>query len=282
MDRMIKAISNRAHIRVTTVDVTQAAKTLEGRHLCGPVAGRVLGEGVAAAAILSADSATASEALLLQVRVDGPLKGVVVEAAGTGDLRGYTTIKILEEADGFTPVRSESGLGTTGTALIQRSTPGRLLGQTTMPFTPPDFRLLLARYYNQSLQRPAGVELTVCADAGGVLRARALVAERMPDGKQEDFIPVLEALQEGRIRLLLEADVALPSLAGALGLDDLAVRETRELRFKCRCSRAKALESFATLASAELDGIAYEGKPQRVVCHMCGADYLISAAEVAR
>ncbi len=281
MDRMMKFLSDRARIRVSLVDITQTAKALEARHLCGPVAGRILAEGLAAVSLLSADC-EAEEAMLLQVRVDGPIKGVVTEVTGAGHLRGYTHEKVLGELDGEKPVRSETGLGKSGTAMIQRSLPGRLLGQTPMTFTPPDFKILLARYFNKSLQVPAGVEMAVLADSGGVLTARALVAERMPDGQQADFVPVLEALHDGRVRACLEKEAAIEPLARLFGLEDLTLRGTRELLFQCRCSREKAVGSFASLSTTEIDEIVRAGAAQHVVCHMCGADYLVSAAEIAR
>lgn len=281
MDRLLKLLSDRAHIRVTVVDVTQTAKTLEARHLCGPVAGRILAEGLASVSLLSSDS-EAEEAMLLQVHVDGPVKGVVTEATGSGHLRGYTHEKVLGDLDGHSPVRSETGLGLSGTAIIQRSLPGKLLGQTPMTFTPPDYKILLARYFNKSLQVPAGVEMVVLADSGGVLSARALVAERMPDGRQADFVPVLEAIQDGRVRAILETEAAVEPLARLFGLEDLSLRGSRELRFQCRCSREKAVASFASFSATEIDEIVRVGSAQHVVCHMCGADYLISAAEVTR
>ena len=42
------------------------------------------------------------------------------------------------------------------------------------------------------------------------------------------------------------------------------------------------LDTFPPRAPAALDAIASEGQPKHVVCHMCGADYLLSAAEIAR
>lgn len=281
MDRILKSLSPRTRIRVSVVDVTQTAKTLEARHLCGPLAGRILAEGLAVVSLLSSDC-EAEEAMLLQVRVDGPVKGVVTEVTGAGHLRGYTHEKLLGDLDGETPVRSETGLGHSGTVVIQRSLPGRLLGQTPMGFTPPDFKILLARYFNQSLQVPAGVELVVAADSGGVLSARALVAERMPDGKPADFVPVLEAIQNGRVRAILEKEAAIEPLARLFGLEDLQSRGVRDLRFQCRCSRDKAVASFGSLSATEIDEIVRAGSPQHVVCHMCGADYLVSAAEVVR
>jgi molecular chaperone Hsp33 len=245
------------------------------------VAGRILAEGLAAVSLLSSDC-EASEAVLLQVRVDGPVRGLVAEATGEGHLRGYTHEKLLPDLDGEVPVASAPGLGAAGTAMVQRTRPGTLLGQTPMTFTPPDFRVMLARYYNQSLQVPAGVALAIGADSGGIIHARGLVAERMPDGRQADFVPVLEAFQDGRINALLEANAPLADLARATGLEDLAIRGTRELRFQCRCSREKAVASFSAMAATEIDDLVREGKSQHVVCHMCGADYLVTAPEIAR
>ncbi len=281
MDSLQRMLSARARIRITRVDVTQTAKSLEGRHLCGPVAGRILAEGLVSVSLLSGDTEP-DEAVLLQVRVDGPVRGMVVEVTGAGHLRGYTHEKVLADCDGLLPVESASGLGASGTAVLQRSMPGRLLGQSPMSFTPPDFRVMLARYFNQSLQVPAGVALSVGADSGGVIHARGLVAERMPDGRQADFVPVLEAFQSGALTALLESNAPLADLARVTGLEDLAVRDSRELKFRCRCSREKAVASFGSMSPLEIDQIVMEAKSQHVICHMCGADYIILPAEIAR
>lgn len=281
MDSLQKMLSDRAKIRITRVDVTQTAKTLEARHLCGPVAGHILAEALTSISLLSSDCPP-EEAALLQIRADGPVRGVVVEATGAGHLRGYTHEKVFDDLDGRTPVESAPGLGASGTAMFQRSLPGRLLGQTPMTFTPPDFRILLARYFNRSLQVPAGVTFSVVSDSGGLQHARGLVAERMPDGLQAAFVPVLEALQDERIMALLAQNAPLAELARVTGLEDLAIRETRELRFQCRCSREKAVASFGSLSVTEIDDLVREGKSQHVICHMCGADYRVLPAEIAK
>ncbi len=94
MDARIKFFSNQARIRFTLAKVTMAAKALEARHLCGPTASLALAEGLAAVALMSQDTGTPDEAVLLRLSVSGPIGGVTVEATGAGTLRGYTNTKL--------------------------------------------------------------------------------------------------------------------------------------------------------------------------------------------
>ena len=55
MDQFVYGYSKSKGISLTYVDVTEAAKKLEQKHLSGPTAGRFLAEALASVAVLSAD-----------------------------------------------------------------------------------------------------------------------------------------------------------------------------------------------------------------------------------
>lgn len=280
MDALVKTLSESACIRCVWVDVSQAAKALEARHLCGPTSALVLGQALADAALLASDLAGSEEAACLQVRVSGPVRGVVTEATGAGGLRGFTYTKVMNELDQADEIRVSNALGASGKAQVTFSEPGRIMKQSVLPATPPDLRALLARYYNVSAQTPAGVALSVRADSGGLLHARGVVVERMPDGSHEPFADALEAFERGDVAGALREPPELGVMAQALGLEDLRIRETRGLRFECRCSQDKTEALLDSLPVAELESMAEAAKPQRTTCHMCGQDYTVTAAVI--
>lgn len=284
MDRLIKGLTESSRVRVTVVDVTVAAKALEARHLCGPVAAAVLAEGVVGVALLSADAATPEEAWMLRLNVSGPIGGLLVEATGAGMLRGFTTRKTLDALDGLLPVASAPALGDTGSVQIVSTLPGRILSQAVLHVSPPQLRFVMARYWNHSQQIPTGCSIHVVADDGGLLTARGLLVQRMEDSDQDAFIGILEALEAGRekdfmLQRVWSEDPA-KAIAAALGTGPIRVGEQRPLAFGCRCSKEKTLGVLGTMSLDELDELISGGNSQDVTCHMCGQTYTASVDDL--
>lgn len=285
MDRLEKALATASCIRLTFVETTVAVKALEARHLCGPVAGSALAEAVTAAALLSADAASADEAVMLRMSVVGPLGGVLAEATGEGGLRGYTTRKVLDELDSRLPVDTAPAWGPSGSVQIVTSVPGKILNQAVLTVQPPQLRYVTARYFNHSLQIPTACAIEVSAGSGGLISARGLLAQRMVDSDIAAFVRVLEAFEDGRVSALLRSSGVVvfggaAAFCDVLGLPDITVRETRPLMFKCRCSRERMLSVLDTLSREELEERISEGGSQDITCHMCGRTYSATMADI--
>ncbi len=277
---MIKAISPSTGIRVCRVDVTAAATALEARHLSGPTAGLVLSEVLVGAALLSADASSPEETVYLRLSVTGPVKGVLAEAAGNGNLRGYSNVKVLNELDGLPEIRSAAALGDAASAEVVSSLPGKLLNRGLVSIKPAAVEPVIARYFMQSLQIPTAVSVASRSDSGGLIFARGILAQRMPDTPEGAFVPTLEAFNAGRVREALAANEPWESLIKALALPDLQVRETRGLQFACRCTAERVLDMLVGIPVEELERMAGESGPHNIVCHMCGNDYAIPSVQI--
>ncbi len=277
-----QGLSAGSRVRVVTAQVTMLAKALEARHLAGPAAGAVLAEGLAAAALLAVDLGRADETIYIRLKVTGPVDGVLVEASGAGDLRGFTHRKVIDALDAAETMAPADALGDAGSAQIVHSLPGRVLNQSVMEVRPPRFETLLARWFLQSLQVPSAVAVVAESDAGGVRLARALLAQRMPDTDPAVFARVLEAFADGRAAACLRESADLEALRDVLALPDLAPREPQPLQFRCRCSRERSEAALGALPLDELDAMLAENKNHSVTCHMCGEDYAITPDTLRR
>ncbi len=283
MDRLEKAIDGSSNIRFTFVESTVAAKALEARHLCGPVAAMALGEAITAVALLAADTADAEDAVMLRMNVSGPLGGVLVEATGAGGLRGFTHRKVLNDLDIRNPVDTAAAWGDTGVVQIVTSRPGRLLNQAVLNVTPPQLRYVLARYFNHSMQVPTACAINVEAGAGGLISARGLLAQRMADSDAEAFVRVLESFEDGGVAARLvepPPHAGAPAFARLFGRTGITVRDTRPLMFRCRCSRERTLAVLETLSSDDLQERLAEDDGQDITCHMCGQTYRATSSEL--
>ena len=280
MDALIKAFSPSWKLRVVFADVTMSAKALEARHLSGPTSALILAESLTAVALLSADASGADEWISLRMHVTGPVRGVLVEATAQGCLRGFTNAKVINELDVAAEPASDGGLGSSGSVHVFSSEPGRTLGRTVLNVAPPRLRNVLARYFNFSMQVPTGVEIESRADSGGLIRACGLCVQRMVDGDQDVFVHVLESMESGAVRRELARSDPQSRLPAILCLPDLEIRETRPLRFACRCTREKTLAVLDVLTRDDLLVMAAADKPQRIFCHMCGAEYNATVEDV--
>ncbi len=284
MDRLVKGITEHTRIRMMLADVTMTAKALEARHLSGPVAGAVLGEALAAAALLAADAGTGDEAWMLRMNTSGPIEGVLVEATGAGQLRGFTNRKTLDDLDGVLPVDTVPALGESGSVQVVSTLPGRILSQAVLNVNPPQLRYVLGRYYNHSMQVPTGCNIWVVSDDGGIHSARAMLVQRMEDSDQGAFVKMLERLEDGHADTFMRErlwpkDVAAP-LQDVFSSDPVIVRDEKSLAFGCRCNKKKVLGVLASLSKEELDVLIGSGQSQDVTCHMCGQTYTADASDL--
>ena len=280
MDTLLRGLSAATNLRFTYVDVTATAREAEQRHLAGPVAGQVLGQALAAVTLISADLGAADERISLQVRADGPVGGLLVEAAAHGGLRGFTNRKTLDALDGAPEPDPAAALGDHGQMQVLHSSSTKVLFTSQVQASPASLATLLARYHNQSLQTPSAVELRVEAAGDRLGRAVGLTAEKMPDGDTEAFVRVLERFNERAVLARLGESRGLADFAELFTLPDLEVRETRALAFRCDCDEDKILGVLRTLPRGELVEIAESGEPQEVTCHFCGDTYKVAPEEI--
>ena len=281
MDKLVKGYSPSAAIRFSFVDATIAAKTLEERHLCGPTAATVMSETVAGAALLTADTTYEDECVSLRLVVDGPLKGVLIEASASGGLRGYPTIKLLNDLDSDGKIDTAPALGAHGKAQIIRSTSKSVLFRASIPVDPPDVRVALARYYNNSMQTPTAVELFADTDEGYLSASKGITAERMPDGDSDAFVRVVELFDKGNVKEHLQTAQSLSDFAELFDLPDLEEQESKDLRFECRCSLERVTASLQVLEAHELESMIRNNESQEVYCHMCGKGYEVKPDQLS-
>ena len=280
MDSAIKALSKNSKIAVTFVDVTESVKVLERRHLSGPAASLVLGQGIAAVALMASNIEGEDEKVSMQLLTEESVQGGVFEASATGELRGYTNIKILNNLDGNENIKIEDVLDSEGKFCVIQSSKSKVISSSVYTMNPANVRAALARYYNETLQRPTAAEIYAGIKDGYIDKVVAIIAEKMPDGESDKFIPVLEAFDNNEVYNFLAGEYDWEKLKNVLRLDDLEITGVSEFRFACECSRDKVLKMLSSLDKIELQEVADKGEGQEIICHFCGEGYNIADAEI--
>lgn len=280
-DLLISGADRENGLRWIYVDVADSSTALSRSHLAGPAATLALSESLVAVALLGADLETPEETVSLQIRTDGPIGSILVEAAFDGSLRGFTAKKILHEFDGNPESNQQAIYGAMGEVRIIRSTPGHILSQSGFRLTSPRPGTAVSEYFNVALQRRGTAAIAVVPNLDyGVTAARGFFLELMPGGNEECYGRARAMLGDVNFSEALDAASGATALCEELGMGELATDPPRPLAFACRCSRDRARETLRALSKDELLSMAKSGHDTSIICHMCGRDYSFKPDEL--
>jgi len=274
-DQIQRFLFDNTNVRGELVTLEQAYAEVLDRHDYPAPVNRLLGELVAAVALLT-DTVKLDGTLSLEVRGSGPLALLMAESNPGGELRAIA--RLAEDAEmpaddaGFRELLGD------GQIMITLDPREGHRYQGIVALDQESLAACLAAYFAQSEQLPT--RLWLAADAQ---RAGGLLLQRMPDESQNQDVDAWE-----RTLHLAETVKAeeLTGLAPEELLHRLYHEETvrvfapKPLRFGCTCSRERIAGALVTLGAEELRDVVAEQGGIETQCHFCHSRYAFSAEEV--
>ncbi|HET6275476.1 MAG TPA: Hsp33 family molecular chaperone HslO [Candidatus Cybelea sp.] len=286
MPDMLLAASNLdAGVALTAAITTELVTEIRDRHDLWPTATAAVGRLTTGAALFAA-SLKGGERISLQIAADGPLGTLAADAwlldAKTIGARGYARngrVELPIDARGKFDVAGAVGRGS---LQVTRSSS---IGQPyvgVVPIQTGEIAEDLAVYLAQSEQIPSIVALGVLAGPSGVVAAGGILARALP-GADERALSVLEtrAASMAPVTQLIargaDARALLHQLAGDLELRSF---HATEVRFACRCDRAKVESVLLGLGADELLELTRERDHTDATCEYCKTRYVFTAEEL--
>ncbi|MGQ9692763.1 MAG: Hsp33 family molecular chaperone HslO [Thermaceae bacterium] len=291
MGRIIRGLAAGGSLRIIAADTKDVVEEARLRHGLSPTATAALGRALTGALLLAQLLLkTPKERIALRFQGDGPLGGMIAEAAPDGTVRGY-----VKNPWADLPVRGDGkldvgGLVGRGVLQVDRTLPGGEVYSSRVELRSGEVAEDLAYYLFQSEQTPAAVLLGVRLGPGGeVDQAGGMVVQVLP-GAEEEAIARLEGNLAGVSfsALLKEKGLegAVEALLEGVGFERTDLRTLGypgngiPARFQCRCSREKALEALVFFTPGEREEMIVQDGGAEVVCHWCGERYRFSPEEV--
>lgn len=275
-DRLLKFLFKGGEVRGGLVRLTEAWQRMSAHHDYPAPVQRLLGEMVAAAALL-ASNIKFNGALILQVYGDGPVRLLVVECQSDLSLRA--TAKLRDEAvpaeASLRELINREGRGRCAVALDPRDpVPGQQPYQGIVPLVGDSVAEVIESYLRQSEQLAATVALSADARACG-----GMLLQRLPDhgghsGERDDdawdrAVSLGRTVRQDELLLLPPEEV----------MHRLFSQETLEHypplnpRFACSCSRERIGRMLVSLGQQEVDAILAEQGQVEVTCDFCSRRY---------
>jgi molecular chaperone Hsp33 len=284
-DRLLKFLFKAAPVRGGLVRIEDAWRQMVSLHDFPPVVTRLLGEMVAAGALL-ATSIKFNGALVMQVHGDGPVKLLVVECLPDLAIRATATIADAPIADAASmrDLINRNGRGRFAITLDPRDPmPGQQPYQGIVPLDGETMAEVLQAYMRQSEQLDTRLWLAASDQVSAGLLLQSLPAE---GGKAEGADP------DAWSRAVSLAQTITREELLTLGPDDVLRRlfwqESLEHypamspHFACTCSRERIGRMLVSLGRGEVDSIIDEQGSVTVTCDFCNRQYTFDAVDATQ
>lgn len=267
-------IFDTADVRGEFVQLNSTFTELLSNHHYPPTVTRLIGEFLAASALLSA-TIKFSGRLILQARSQGEIPLIMAECTSDKVVRGIVTGAEQALSDDFKRQLANGTLAIT----IEPDKGKRYQG--IVPLDGDNLAQCLEHYFAQSEQLASRFFL-----AANEQCAAGLLLQQLPqqiEADQEDrenswqHLSHLASTVKADELLQLPADELLHRLYHQ---DAVRLFETAEVRYECSCSYQRMEQALASLGEDEIRGIIKEQGEIEIGCEFCNQQYVFSEADV--
>ncbi len=291
MDKLQKFIFEQAAVRGELVELSETWRHVQTHRAYPPAVRKLLGEMMAAAALLSANLKF-NGALIMQVHGDGPVRLLVVEC--DAELRMRATAKLAPHAEHAAiaddaSLRELVNLHGNGRFAITLDPKDKLPGQQPyqgiVPLDGDDVSTVIENYMLRSEQ--LDTRLWLAADD---TVARGLLLQKLPiEGGAEISEEAAQETWNRTVALgttlgneeLLRTDT--DTLMRRLFWEEtIRVFEPQQPAFECSCSREKVGNMLKMLGREEVDAALAELGRLAIDCDFCGQHYEFDAVDCAQ
>ncbi|MCP3747965.1 Hsp33 family molecular chaperone HslO [Paenibacillus sp. A3M_27_13] len=280
-DRLIRGTAMNGRVRAFAVRTTQLVEELRRRHDTYPTATAALGRTLTAGAIMGS-MLKGKERLTIQVKGDGPIGQIVVDANAVGEVRGYVTephVHLPSNSMGKLDVAG--AVGTEGFIHIIKDLGLKEPYRGSTPIISGELGEDFTYYFAKSEQTPSAVGLGVLVDTDNtVIVAGGFIIQLLP-GLNDDEITAIENAVSSipPVTALLDQGLELDEMLRWM-LPDVRILDELDIHFQCECSRERVEKTLISLGESELEQLIEEEGQAEVVCHFCNEAYQFNKDEL--
>ena len=282
-DYMLRVSAGNGQIRAFFITSSETVETARRAHNTSPVVTAALGRLLCAGAMMGA-MLKGEDLITLQLRGDGPIRGLTVSADAEGKVKGYADVpQVILPARKTDHKLDVGGAVGRGSLRVIRDLGLKepYIGETEL--ISGEIAEDIAYYYAQSEQTPTALGLGVLLSKENVVsRAGGFLIQLMPEAEEEMIAGLERNLKlVPSVTDFYEKGGTPETLMDTL-LDGLEpeLLEKRPTAFVCDCSPARIERALISVGRQELQEMINEGKEIEMRCHFCNKAYLISVEKL--
>lgn len=287
-DYIAHAICLNCEVRAYACDTTQLVAEAKRIHNLSNTATAALGRFLTAGVLMAQTMKDDKELLTLQIRSEGPLKGMTVTASTTDaetTVKGYAINPSadlpLREKDGKLDV---SGIVGPGTLFVIRDEGLKqpFVGQTQL--VSGEIAEDITDYFANSEQIPSSTALGVLLDSeGNVKCAGGFLIQLLPFTSDETIDKLEKALKElPPVTKMMSEGKTPEDWFDILFGDDYGLTQWRDAKYFCNCTRERVEKAIISIEEKDIDEMIADKKPIEVCCQFCDRKYSFSTEDLIR
>ncbi len=284
-DYMIHAMAAKNEIRAYAITAHDTVEAARSAHDTSPVVTAALGRMLMGAAMMGMMMQDDRDLITLQIRGDGPLKGITVTADNVGRVKGFpmeSDVEVPAKYPGKLDVGAAVGHGF---LRVMRDTgaPEPYVG--TVDLVTGEIAEDLTYYFAQSEQTPSAVGLGVLVDTDCTVScAGGFIVQLLPGTSDETITQLEENIKKlPQVTSMLSDGLSPEEILGQV-LDgfDIEFLENTPVEFCCDCSKERIERSLISLPKQDIQDMIDEGKPVEVRCQFCNRTYDFEVSELEK
>lgn len=281
-DTLIRGTAMNGHVRAFAVNTFHLVEQLRERHDTWATATAAFGRTLTAGAMMGA-MLQDQEKLTIQVKGNGPIGQIVVDANAQGEVRGYVEnphVQLPSNALGKLDVAG--AVGTEGTIYITKDLGLKEPYRGSVPIISGELGEDFTYYFATSEQTPSAVAVGVLVNPDhSVKAAGGFIIQMLPGASDEQITQIEERLsKQAPVTTLLDNGVSLEQMLLEILPDFKIADEQLPIVFRCQCSRERVERTLISLGEQEIDSIISDSGEAEVVCHFCNEAYAFDRDEL--
>lgn len=283
-DYMLKIITEDKDLIGIACLTTGLVNEARLRHGTFPTATAALGRALTGAE-LAASMLDPEQRVALKFQGDGPLRKIVVEADGTGAVRGYVAAPETELPPRNGKLDVSGAVGRNGFLTVSKDLRVKDVYTGVVRLHSGEIASDIAYYFSESEQVPSAVGLGVFVERDWrVSAAGGFMVQSLPPSDEDKVESVIGRIERMDSITAQIRDGKLPEdILGAI-FDGISyqVIERRGLGFQCSCSRERIEQAVIALGPREMRNLAEGSETLDISCQFCGQVYTFSRQDIRR
>ncbi|GIP36358.1 Hsp33 family molecular chaperone HslO [Paenibacillus sp. J2TS4] len=281
-DYLIRATALQGKVRAFAARTNGVVDELRRRHGMTPTTTAALGRTITAGVMMGA-MLKGEEKLTIQVKGDGPMGQIVVDANAAGEVRGYVDHPEVDlPLNEIGKLDVAGAVGREGFLYVIKDLGMKEPYRGSTPIVSGELGEDFTYYFAKSEQTPSAVAVGVLIDVDRSVKASGgFIIQLLPGLTEEEIDTIEQALGNlPPITTLMDSGESLEHiLTSAVG--EIQLLERMDIHFRCRCSRDRVEKTLISLGKEELTAILEEEGKAEVVCHFCNEAYAFTDEQLA-
>lgn len=268
-------------VRAFAVKTTQLVEELRRRHDTYPTATAALGRTLTAAAMMGS-MMKGKERLTIQVKGDGPIGQIVVDANAQGEVRGCVRNPHVHlPSNSLGKLDVAGAVGTSGFIHVIKDLGLKEPYRGSVPIISGELGEDFTYYFAVSEQTPSAVGLGVLVDTdSSVIVAGGFIIQLLPGLSDSEISAIEQAVgQLPPVTSLLDQGLELEEMLKWI-VPDVRILDEMDIQFACTCSRERVEKTLISLGESELTQLIEEEEETEVVCDFCREPYVFKRDEL--